>query len=96
MPSQRVGVGAVYGLAWSVDGLSVQGIVVLAVFELSLDALADLKVKVGRHSHVAGVEEAVDVSAQQQAVAGLMRAAVAVGADMGGFQGEIWAKVGDA
>ena len=53
-----------------------------AVVKLLLYAVADLEVEIGRDRHIAGVEQAVDVAAQKNAVPGLMFAAVAIGPDM--------------
>jgi hypothetical protein len=42
----------------------VQRVIVLAIVELLFDAPADLKVEIRCHRHVAGVEEAVQVTAE--------------------------------
>lgn len=57
-----------------------------SVVELLLDAAAHLETEVRRYCHVAGVEQAMDVAPQQQAVARLVVAAVAKGADVSGFE----------
>jgi hypothetical protein len=67
--------------------LAVQGVVVAAVLELLADAAADLEAQVRGDRHVAGVEQAVDVASEQQAVLGRVLAALAVGADVRRVQG---------
>ena len=52
-----------------------QLVVVPAVLEFLADAAADFEAEVGGDGDVAGVEEAVDVAAQEEAVAGFVFAA---------------------
>ena len=58
----------------------------LAVVEFLPDAVADLEAQLGRYRHIAGIEQAVNVASQKQAIAGLVHSAVAEGTDVGRFQ----------
>jgi hypothetical protein len=59
-----------------------QSVVVAPVLELLLDAAADLEPQIRGHGDVAAVEEAVDVTPEQQAVRDVVRAAFGIGSDM--------------
>ena len=80
---QRLGIGALADILGRASILlTVQRVVVPAVVELLLDAPADLEPQIGRHRHIAGVEQAVDVAPKQKAVSRLVLAAIAIGTDM--------------
>ena len=66
--------------------MAMQGVIMTPVFELFADAAADLEMVVGSHGHIAGVKEAVDIAAQQQAILRLVRAAFGIGPDVCGFE----------
>ena len=65
---------------------SVQGVVLFPVVELLTDPWAHFDPVVGRHGHVARVEERVQVRSQQKAVACPVGAAFGVLPDVGGLQ----------
>jgi hypothetical protein len=66
--------------------MTMQRIIMPPVLEFLPYPAADLKVQVGRYRDGTGIEQAVNVTPQPQAIARLMPAAVAVGTDVGGFQ----------
>jgi hypothetical protein len=86
MPAQRIRIEASQGVFRHEDRLPVQFIVVPPVVELFLDAAANLEAQIRRHGHVACIEQAVDVAPKQKSVRCLMFAAIAVRANMCGFE----------
>ena len=64
VPSQYGPLRLMCGFPRHMDGAPMQRIVIPPVFELLLDAVADLEVQVGRDGHVTGVEQAMDVAPQ--------------------------------
>ena len=60
-------------------------VVVAAVGELFLEALADEEAEVGVDGEVTGVEEGMEVGPEEEAVADFMGATLRIGSDMGGF-----------
>ena len=86
VPGQGLGIGALRGVLWHVDPLTVKGIVMPAVFKLRLDPEADLEIEIRGDRHIAGVEQAVDVAPQQQSVPHLVGTAVTIGPDVGRLQ----------
>ena len=86
VPRQRIPIRPILSPRWRHDLLAMQRIIVAPVFEFLADPFAHLKAQVGRDRDVAGIEQAVDVAPQQQAIARLVAAAVAIGADVGGLQ----------
>ena len=72
MPLQRRPIRPPHRVRRRDDLLPVQLVVVPAVLELLADAAADFEAEVGGDGDVAGVEEAVDVAAQEEAVAGFV------------------------
>jgi hypothetical protein len=86
MPAQRVGVGAPHGVRRGKDGIPVQLVIVPPVFKLLLDASAHFETQIGRDGHITRIEQAMDVTPKQESVSGLMFAAIAVGANMRGFE----------
>lgn len=76
-------------LAWflrNANLLTLQGVVVLAVVEFFPNASANLKVKVRRHRHIAGIEQAVDVTPQQEPVTCLVFTTITIRPDMRSFE----------
>mgnify|MGYP004522103953 CR=1 FL=1 len=65
---------------------AVQAVVVPTVVEIGLKTATHREAPLLVHGHVAKVEQAVDVGAQQQAVGGLVRNALAEGPDVGGVE----------
>ena len=63
-----------------------QLVVVPAVIELLLDSAAHLEVQVGCYSHIAGIEQAVDIAPEQQPVSRLVFASLAVRANVRSLQ----------
>lgn len=63
-----------------------EGHVGLAVVEVVLEAAADEEAAVGGDGYVAGVEEAVDVGAEEEAVVETVVASFGYGTDVGGVQ----------
>jgi len=68
------------------DPLAVKGVVEAAVLVLLAYAAADLEIEAGRDGDVAGVEQAVDVAAQEDAVGRLVDSSLGVGADVSGVE----------
>ena len=87
VPGQGIGIGAPVRLRGCVNGMTMERVVVPSILELFADAPANLKSQVWRYRDVAGVEQAMNVATQEKPVGCLVRAAVTVGADMGGLQG---------
>ena len=86
MPAQRVGVSAPPRIRRGKDGIPVQLVIVPPVFELLLDASAHFETLIRRDGHIARIKQAMDVTPKQESVSGLMFAAIAVGANMRGFE----------
>ena len=61
-------------------------VVMAAVGELFLEALADEEAVIGVDREVTGIEEGVEVGPEEEAVADFMGTALRIGSDMGGFQ----------
>lgn len=72
-----------------------QLIIVPAVIELLLDPAAYLEPQIGRNGDVSGIEEAVDAAAEQETVACLVLATIAIGTDVNGLEGWKGAFLGD-
>jgi hypothetical protein len=64
----------------------VKVVVIAAVFELIPNPPADLKPAIGGDGNVASVEEGMKIAPQEQAVARIVRPALAVRLDVRGFQ----------
>ena len=73
-------------LLWHADPLAVKRVVVSTVIELFPNAPADLKMEAGRHRHIAGIEQAVDVAPQQEPVPWLVFATLAIRPNMRSFE----------
>lgn len=92
MPGQPVAVRPVGGVGGQADGGAVGAQGVFEVFaEAAVGVLvaqdgADAELVVGGDRHVAGVVEAVQIGAQEQAIGDLVGAAVGVGLDVGGVE----------
>lgn len=77
------------------DRRAVHGVILAPVLEFLADAPAHLETPVRRHRDIAAIEQLVNIAAEQKAVADFVRAALAVGADMGRFQGRQRPLAGD-
>lgn len=86
MPEQRLRRGTVGRLPRQPDLGAVQRVVIPPVLELLLDPPTDLEVIVRSDGDVAGVEQLVDVGAEEDAVGERMLLHVAIIADMRRFQ----------
>ncbi|MCY4305794.1 MAG: hypothetical protein OXC62_13615 [Aestuariivita sp.] len=82
VPGRCIRIGAHQGVLGRADSLTVKRVVVLAIFELLLDAAADLKIKMGHHQQIADIKQAVNVAPKQHPVPCRMSAAVATGSDV--------------
>jgi hypothetical protein len=83
VPDQRVSLRRV---SWVVRGCysaPMQRIIVLPVLELLSDSPTDLEPELWGDRHVAGIEQAVNVAAQKNAVGQSVLATVGVGPNMG-------------
>ena len=65
VPTQRRCVGLLREIFRYVYRITLKAVVIPTILELGPDAATDLEMVVGRHCHVAGVEQAVDVAPQQ-------------------------------
>ena len=86
MPLQNPLVRPVHRIAWHPDPLVVEGHVGLAIVEIVLEPVADEEAAVGGDGDVAGIEEAVDVGAQEEAIVETVLASVSDRPDVGGVQ----------
>jgi hypothetical protein len=86
VPLQRLPVGLADGVSGHPDALVVEGHVGFAVVEVVLEAAADEEAAVGGDGDVAGVEEAVDVGAEEEAVVEAVLAPLGHGPDVRGVQ----------
>jgi len=68
------------------QGLAVEWIIRPAVFELFLQAAADLDLILWRDGYVAAVKQAMEIASEEQAVVHGVRAALIEGFDVGGFE----------
>ena len=82
VPGQGTGIRMLADIPGRLNPLTVKRVVVFAVVKLFPNAAADLEVKVGRHCHIAGVEQAVDVATQEEPVSPFMLATFAIGTDV--------------
>jgi hypothetical protein len=86
MPSQRARIRQMLHPRRRHDLPPMQRIIMPPVLEFLPYPPADLKAQLRRHRDIPGIKQAVNVTPQQQAIARLMPAAVAIGTDVRGFQ----------
>ena len=82
VPSQGAGIRTLTDIVRNNDPLAMERIVVLTVVKLFANAPTDLKLEIRGHGDVAQIKQAVYVAPQKQAVSRLMRAPIAIGADV--------------
>src|SRR5262249_6701174 len=75
VPAQGVVIGLALNNPRHIDSLSMKCVVLPAVLELLLDALAHLKNLRGRHGNVPGIKERMNVTTQQKAIGWVVAAA---------------------
>ena len=75
------------GLRQMVELISIERIIIAAVFKFVTEAAADFDAVVRGHRDIAAVEESVDVATEQKAVIDFMWAAISVRFNVGGLEG---------
>ena len=86
MPAQEFGVGTIPRVAWHIHRLPVERIVGVAVVILIPKSAADFCPHVRRDREVAFVEQPVQVRSEENAVANLVRTALAERKDVTGLE----------